>query len=181
MDERGNPLIVHNSGAVYNGDESGYTRFDTDRYEYVVDLAEEVPHAVVFFQWKHQKEELVKEAEKRGLSYAVYDGEVSDKERAAITDDFQKGAYRMIFAHPKSAAHGLTWVRGTRTIWASPSSNLEWYKQGLRRIYRIGQTQRTETITVVAEGTWDEAEWERLTGKAVRSDEFTARLKALIL
>ena len=87
----------------------------------------------------------------------------------------------MIFAHPKSAAHGLTWVRGTRTIWASPTDNLEWYKQGLRRIYRIGQTQRTETITVVAKGTYDEPAYERLTGKAVRSDEFTARLKALIL
>jgi len=174
-------LLQIASGAVYNSDEEGYTRFDTDRYEYVVDLAEEVPHAVVFFQWKHQKEELVKEAKKRGLSYAVYDGEVSDKERAAITDDFQKGAYRMIFAHPKSAAHGLTWVRGTRTIWASPTDNLEWYKQGLRRIYRIGQTQRTETITVVAEGTYDEIAYERLTGKAIRSDEFTSRLKALIL
>lgn len=174
-------LLQIASGAVYNSDEEGYTRFDTDRYEYVIELAEEVPHAVVFFQWKHQKEELVKEAKKRGLSYAVYDGEVSDKERAAITDDFQKGAYRMIFAHPKSAAHGLTWVRGTRTIWASPTDNLEWYKQGLRRIYRIGQTQRTETITVVAEGTYDEIAYERLTGKAIRSDEFTSRLKALIL
>jgi SNF2 family DNA or RNA helicase len=174
-------LLQIASGAVYNSEETGYSRFDTDRYEYVLDLVEECEHSVVFFQWEHQKAELVKEAERRGVSFAVYDGKTSDKERKEITEHYQKGAYRVIFAHPKSAAHGLTWVRGTRTIWASPTDNLEWYKQGLRRIYRIGQTKRTETITVVARGTYDEIAYERLTGKALRSDEFTAMLKKYIL
>lgn len=174
-------LLQIASGAVYNSEESGYTRFETDRYELVLDLVQECSHSVVFFQWAHQRDELVKEAEKRGLNYAVYDGHTSDKERKAITDDFQKGAYDCIFAHPKSAAHGLTWVKGTRTIWASPTDNLDWFTQGLKRIYRIGQTQKTETITIIAAGTYDELAYERLTGKALRSDEFTQRLKEFLL
>ena len=174
-------LLQIASGAVYNSEETGYTRFDTERYETVLDLVQECQHSVVFFQWAHQRDELVKEATKRGLNFAVFDGKTTDKERAAITENFQKGAYACIFAHPKSAAHGLTWVKGTRTIWASPTDNLEWYAQGLKRIYRIGQTQKTETITVVASNTYDELAWERLTGKTVRSNEFTAKLKEYLL
>lgn len=174
-------LLQIASGAVYNSEESGYTRFDTDRYELVLDLVQECAHSVVFFQWSHQRDELVKEAEKRGLNFAVFDGKTSDKERASITENFQKGAYDCIFAHPKSAAHGLTWVKGTRTIWASPVDNLEWYAQGLKRIYRIGQKEKTETITIVAADTYDEIAWERLTGKVIRSNEFTTRLKEYLL
>jgi len=174
-------LLQIASGAVYNSEESGYTRFDTDRYELVLDLVQECAHSVVFFQWAHQRDELVKEADKRGLNFAVYDGKTNDKERAAITADFQKGAYDCIFAHPKSAAHGLTWVKGTRTIWASPTDNYDWFNQGLKRIYRIGQTQKTETITVIAANTYDEIAYERLTGKALRSDEFTQRLKEFLI
>lgn len=174
-------LLQMASGAVYNSDESGYTTLSTDRYELVMDLVDEAAHSVVFFQWQHQKEELIKEAVKRGMSFAVFDGSTPDKDRADITANYQKGAYRVIFAHPKSAAHALTWTRGTRTIWASPTDNLEFYRQGLKRIYRIGQTQKTETITVVAKGTYDEVAFERLTGKALRSDEFTTRLKEYLV
>lgn len=173
-------LLQIASGAIYDGSEERYTKFDTDRYEYVMDLAQEARHSVVFFQWVHQRDELIKECERRGMRYAVYDGAVPLKERNIITEKYQAGHLDTILAHPKSAAHGLTWVKGTRTIWASPTDNLEWYKQGLRRIYRIGQTQRTETITVVAEGTYDEIAWERLGGKAVRSDEFSDQLRALL-
>lgn len=173
-------LLQIASGAIYNSDEAGYSRFDTGRYEFVLDLVCECAHSIVFFQWQHQRDELCKEAEKRGVRYAVFDGSTSDKERAQITERYQKGGLDTIFAHPKSAAHGLTWTRGTRTIWASPTDNLEWYVQGLKRIYRIGQTEKTETITVVARGTYDEIAYERLTGKALRSDEFTAMLKKYI-
>lgn len=173
-------LLQLASGAVYNSDESGYTKVDTERYEFVLDLVQECAHSVVFFQWKHQRDELCAEAAKRGITFAVYDGSSSARERVEITRDFQAGAYTVIFAHPKSAAHGLTWVKGTRTIWASPTDNLEWYRQGLKRIYRIGQTQKTETITVIARDTYDGLAFERLTGKAERSDEFTSTLKAYL-
>lgn len=173
-------LLQIASGAVYNNGETSYTTFDTGRYELVQDLAQEVPHSVVFFQWNHQREELVAEARKRGIRYAIYDGSVNDKERAAVTKAFQAGELDQILAHPKSAAHGLTWVKGTRTIWASPTDNLEWFKQGMRRIYRIGQTQKTETITVLAKNTYDEIAYERLSGKKVRTDDFSNKLRSLL-
>lgn len=173
-------LLQIASGAVYNNEDTKYTRFDTERYELVLDLVQECAHSVVFFQWSHQRDELVREAKARKVRYAVYDGSTSDKDRAAITADYQKGAYDVIFAHPKSAAHGLTWVKGTRTIWASPTDNAEWFAQGNRRINRIGQKNKTETITVLARGTYDEIAYERLTGKMIRIDEFSTRLRELL-
>lgn len=148
-------LLQIASGAVYSDDDS-YVLLDSSRYQFVLDLVEERDHSIVFFHWEHQKHELVKEAEKRGISYAVFDGSTSGKSRPDIIRRYQAGEYRVLFAHPRTAGHGLTLTRGTATIWASPTYNLEHFLQGLKRIHRIGQTLKTETIVVVAEGTIDE-------------------------
>jgi len=163
----GEPFIVHNSGAVYDGMGS-YQVVDNARYEMVLDLVEQRKHSLVFFLWTHQRDALIKEAERRGISFAVIDGHTSDKERADIVAAYQEGAYRTIFAHPKSAAHGLTLTRGTATIWASPTYDLEIFKQGSSRQHRIGQTEKTETIVVLAKGTLEEKVWDMLNAKDKR-------------
>ena len=76
--------------------------------------------------------------------------------RSLIVEAYQNGRYQVLLAHPQSTAHGLTLTRGTTTIWASPTLNLEFWLQGNRRIYRAGQTQKTETIVIVAKDTIEE-------------------------
>lgn len=155
------------SGAVY--DENGeYVLVDTSRYELIADLVEQRPHSLVFFQWAHQRDELIKEFEKRGLTYAVVDGDTSDRARNEFVDYFQKGFYRVGLLHPKSAAHGLTLTRATSSIWASPTVNAEWWVQANRRAYRAGQTKRTETIVIVADSTVDEKVFASCMGKDMR-------------
>jgi SNF2 family DNA or RNA helicase len=170
-------LLQIASGAVYEDSET-YHLIDTARYEMVLDLAEERRHCVVFFLWKHQKDFLLSEAKKRGISHCLIDGTVTDRDRMQAVDYFQKGLYRIVFAHPQSAAHGLTLTRGTATIWASPTYNLEHYQQGLKRIHRAGQTQRTETITVVAQNTIEERVQDALLNKRVRMDDLMKQLEA---
>lgn len=121
----------------------------------VMDLVEERQHSLVFFLWKHQRDALVKEAEKRGVSYCVLDGETHETERADMVARYQAGMYQVMFAHPKSAAHGLTLTKGTTTIWSSPTPDLEVFEQGSKRQHRIGQKNKTETITIIAPGTAD--------------------------
>ncbi len=152
-------LLQIASGAVYNGDGT-YSLVDTSRYELIMDMVEERKHSIVFFNWEHQRNELIAEAQRRDISFAVYDGSTPDKARADIVRHYQAGKYRVLFAHPQSAGHGLTLVKGTTTIFASPTYNLEHFLQGLKRIHRIGQTEKTETIVVVARGTADEKVWE---------------------
>lgn len=169
-------LLQIASGAVYD-DNSSYSLIASQRYELILDLVEEREHSIVFFNWAHQREELIKEAEKRGISFAVYDGTTNDKNRTAIVKDYQAGEYRVLFAHPQSAGHGLTLTKGTASIWASPTYNLEHFLQGLKRVHRIGQTQKTETIVIVAEGTIDEAVWQALQDKNVKLVELLEGLK----
>lgn len=159
-----NKLLQLASGAVYSSTDK-YSVVDTDRYELVMDLAEARDHSIVFFNWSHQRDQLVEIAKSRGMSYGVYDGSTSDSARSKLVDQYQAGVLRVLFAHPASAGHGLTLTRGTATIWASPTINLEHYLQGLKRIHRIGQRQRTENIVVVAEDTLEPEVFRRLMEK----------------
>lgn len=152
------------SGAVYK-DDGTYSLIDDGRYELVMDLIEARDQCVVGFLWRHQREELVKAAEKRGVKYAVIDGTVGDRERREAVNDFQNHRIKVIFAHPQSAGHGLTLTAGTTTIWASPTYNSEHYKQFNARINRAGQDKRTETILLCGRDTIDEKVYDRLGGK----------------
>lgn len=160
-------LLQISSGAVY--EHTGkYHLVDTGRYELVMDLVEERKHSLVFFLWEHQRDQLVAEAKKRKIKYALYDTDASDKVRADMIRDYQNGMYQVLLAHPMSAAHGLTLTRGTATIWPSPTYNLEWFTQGNKRIVRNGQTEKTETIVILAPDTLEEKVYAKLTEKNAR-------------
>jgi hypothetical protein len=160
-------LLQVASGAVYSAP-GVYQVVDTGRYEMILDLIEQRKHSLCFFLWKHQRDLLIKEAEKRGITFCVFDGSVSDKEREQMVTDYQAGAFQVMFAHPKSAAHGLTLTTGTATIWSSPTYDLEIFKQGSKRQHRMGQTQKTETIVVVADNTIEQKVYDAMLSKDAR-------------
>lgn len=160
-------LLQIASGAVY--DEDGkFVVVDTQRYEIIADLIEERKQTVVFFQWDHQRDCLIQELKKRGLTFAVIDGSVRAKDRTEIVDNFQKGFYRAALLHPKSAGHGLTLTRAKTAIWASPTINAEWWQQCNHRIYRAGQDERTETIVMLAKDTRDGLVYSRCLDKDLK-------------
>ena len=163
-----NKLLQIASGATYTGDVNKYAVVDPSRYEMIADLVEARQHSVVFFHWRHQRDLLMEEFTKRGITFAVIDGSVKEQDRMEAVKDYQNGFYRVMLAHPASAAHGLTLTRGTTTIWASPTYNLEHWLQGNRRTYRAGQTQRTETISILAKGTIEELVYQRLADKNMK-------------
>lgn len=143
------------SGAVYD-DFGNHKILDDQRSELVLDLIAEREQCVVAFNWRHQRVGLETAAKKRGFEYAVIDGTVGDRKRIEAVEAFQRGDLRALFAHPQSAGHGLTLTAGTTTIWTSPTYNAEHYKQFNHRIYRAGQTRKTETIHITARDTIDE-------------------------
>ena len=124
--------------------------------EIVIDLVEARKTCLVFFFWQHQRDQLVKAADARGLKFCVIDGDTSDADRAEYVRRYQAGFYKVMFAHPVTTAHGVTLTAGTTTIWASPTSNLEWWKQGNARQRRIGQKAKTEVIALIAEDSAEE-------------------------
>lgn len=143
-------LLQAISGVVYDKDKEVLT-LDNSRTNLVLDLAEEVPHAIVAFNWHHQVDQLTKLATHRHLNFAILDGNTHNK--ADVIERFQNGEYRILFAHPQSASHGLTLTKATRTIWASPCQSPELFSQMNDRIYRAGQTKKTEILLIAAEDT----------------------------
>lgn len=165
-------LLQATSGAVYN-DDGNYSPIATDRYELVLDLAEARSHTIIFYLWDHQRDELIKEATARKMPFAVWNPDLPE-----IADQFQEGKFKVLFAHPKSAAHGLTLTRGVATIWPSPTYDLTFYLQGLKRIHRIGQKEKTETIVVVAKDTIDEKVWAALEAKRLNMSSLLTEMEA---
>jgi len=149
------------SGAVYAGEGVAET-FSTDRYRLVLDLVEARPASLVAFLWRHQRDALVREAKKRGITHAVLDGSVPARMRADIVRRFQDGQLQALLAHPATAAHGLTLTRGVATIWCSPPGSTERFIQLNHRLHRAGQTSRVEIIRVVARQTLEERAYAQL-------------------
>lgn len=166
-----NKLLQIASGAVYTGDES-YEFIDDGRYEFVLDIVAKRKHSVVFFNWKHQRDGLVKYAKARGIEFEVIDGSVSDKRREEIRKAYQQGFFQTLLLHPETGAHGLTLTKGTATVWSSPVYRADFLKQGLHRIYRGGQTLPTETIMTEARGTCERKVYERVGTKSGRMSNF---------
>ncbi|RKY93515.1 MAG: hypothetical protein DRQ01_04590 [Ignavibacteriae bacterium] len=162
-----NKLLQLASGAVYTS-EGVYEVVDDARYELITDLIECRQHSICFYNWKHQKDQLIKFFEKRGIEYAVMDGTVPIKRREAIIKSYQAGFFQTLLLHPQTGAHGLTLTKGTATIWSSPIYQADFLKQGFHRIVRGGQTKKTETLLIKAMGTVEEAVYNRLNQKTAR-------------
>ena len=161
------------SGAVYNG-EGKVVKVHPHRYQLVIDLIAAREQCVVAFNYRHEREQLCEMADKAGFSYGVIDGSVAPSQRHELVDKFQAGELKVIFAHPQSAGHGLTLTKGTSTIWASPTYNAEHYIQFNARIYRKGQTRKTETICICANDTKEAEVYEKLDGKIQRMTDLLA-------
>jgi SNF2 family DNA or RNA helicase len=166
------------TGAVYTEDGVA-TGIHEERYDLVMQLVSERKHSLVAFNWRHEREHLTKLAESIGIEYGVIDGETPANKRKDIVDRMQAGQLQVVFAHPQSAGHGLTLTKATTVIWSSPTYNAEHYQQFNRRIYRAGQTQKTEIIHIAADGTWETDVYTKLEGKLGRMEELLLILNQL--
>ena len=157
------------SGGVYD-EEQNVQYFHQERYDLVMDLVDVRKHSLVAFNWKHERDALIKIAEKKKISYELIDGSVPAEKRKDIVARFQAGQIQVLFAHPQSAGHGLTLTKATTCIWCSPTYNAEHFQQFNRRIHRSGQTKKTETILITARDTWEESVYDKLNGKLGRME-----------
>jgi superfamily II DNA or RNA helicase len=166
------------TGAVY--DEHGVTQnIHTERYDLVMQLVQERAHSLVAFNWKHEQRCMVEIADKLKIKHATIDGDTPASKRKEVVDRLQAGQLQVVFCHPQSAGHGLTMTKAKTVIWASPTYNAEHYQQFNRRIYRVGQTDKTEIIQIAARDTWEPDVYQKLAGKVERMDELLGILNKL--
>lgn len=166
------------SGAVYDESEN-YQLVDTDRYELVLDLVEQRRASLVAFNWRHQRDEIARLANARGLNFAIIDGDTANIDRVRIVDAFQRGELQFILGHPRTMAHGITLTYGVATIWPSPTDNAEHFIQMNRRVYRNGQDSPTETILISAAGTIEPGVYDHLQGKITNQQNLLSIIELL--
>jgi Lhr-like helicase len=166
------------TGAIY--DEHGNAEgIHSERYDLVMQLVSQRSHSLVAFNWRHERERMAELADKLNISHATIDGSVPAHKRKEIVDRLQAGQLQVVFCHPQSAGHGLTMTKAKTVIWASPTYNAEHYQQFNRRIYRAGQTDKTEVIQIAARDTWEPDVYQKLEGKLGKMDELLMILKDL--
>lgn len=173
-------LLQIASGAVY--DAAGkYHIIDRGRYETLIEMASQRKHPLMMFFWQHQRDLLVEEAEKAGMTFCVFDGNTNDFERNKMVQDYQAGKFDLMLGHPQTVAHGLTLTRGTSVIWPGPTYNLEWWLQANKRQARIGQKEKTEVVTLVAPNTIEEKVYAMCMGKEGRMDNLLELFESVYL
>lgn len=86
-----------------------------------------------------------------GIVRGSSDGGPSDKERNQTLSDFMaKEKPRVLIAHPRTMAHGLTLTQASTVIWFGPIDSTELYLQANKRIDRPGQTKATTIVQLTS-------------------------------
>jgi hypothetical protein len=89
---------------------------------------------------------LVDHCERDKIPYRVVLGDTSKDDRRAAFDDLQANKYKVLIAHPRTIAHGLTLTTSNTILWWTPIYSHEIYEQFCGRITRPGQTKNTYII-----------------------------------
>lgn len=94
---------------------------------------------------------------------------------------WNNGEYKLLLAHPKSAAYGLNMQYGGHNIaWMMPPWSTSWYVQGNARLPRMGQTKAVIVQKYIIEGTLDEDALRRLDLRISGQEKIMQALKARI-
>ncbi len=146
-------LLQITSGWVYT-DKQGVVALDNkprmDKLKEILDQAD--GKVIVFAEFVHAAEGIYNELAQgslfpgesyAGTEIAMVSGKVGKAERDRIFGDFQNKTYpKVIVAHPKCMAHGLTLTAANIIVWFTPTTSLEIYEQACARISRPGQTKK---------------------------------------
>lgn len=152
----------------------------SQRYTSFTELLDEIgDKVIVFCPLRGVQDWLENTLTADGYDVASVHGDVSRTERNQIFSDFQHtDSIRVLLAHPKVAAHGLTLTRAKDVIWYAPVYSLEQYEQANARIRRLSTEGKTTVWHIYA--TPFEAElYRRLRSKQKVLGEFLNLVKGV--
>jgi SNF2 family DNA or RNA helicase len=138
-------LLQIGSGFVYTKDK-GIVDLDPkprlDELMAVIDQS--VGKVIVFVDFIHAVKHVRDVLRANRYAPALVTGETNKGERDRIFGAFQNEEKpRILVAHPKCMAHGLTLTAASTIVWYTPTTSLETYEQACARITRPGQTQKS--------------------------------------
>jgi len=138
-------------GVVYDNDGVARVSAATPRLQALYEIIEECERKVILWvPFKSVLYHLVANLQHKYYpEFAIgVSGDTTDNQRREIFSAFQddRNPLRVLVAHPKTAAHGLTLVAANTSIWYSPFFSAELYMQANERINRPGQRHEMSVI-----------------------------------
>jgi SNF2 family DNA or RNA helicase len=135
-------------GWVYTTNRGVVPLDNNERIEALIDCVESTDRKVlVFSPFKHCLDGIGKALAKEKIEYATVSGDTPAGVRADIFNAFQNTTkYRVLNAHPKCLAHGLTLTAADTIVWFGPTLSLDTFDQANARIHRVGQQHKQQVI-----------------------------------
>lgn len=157
-------------GVAYDGS-GGHVNVDAKhRLELVEEVCEEAANKVIVFVPFTAALNMVADHLRQRWSVEVVNGATSPNERKRIFDNFQLADDpRIIVAHPKTTAHGLTLTQADTTVWYAPIFSLEIFEQANNRMNRPGQ-RNSMTVVMIEATPIEAAVYSALSGKGRMQD-----------
>ena len=168
-------LLQLANGALYDDDHVAHEVHGC-KIEAFMELVESLQGkpALVFYNFKHDKDRIKKALAKSGLRVRGLKGPQDE-------DDWNAHGVDILLAHPASAAYGLNLQQGgNHVIWFGLNWNYELYSQANRRLHRQGQEEKVIVHHLVCQGTRDEDVMAALERKEGAQEWVMQSLKARI-
>jgi SNF2 family DNA or RNA helicase len=143
--------------------------FSTHKFDLLDELLQENQHAPTIVAYTYQEE--LAELKRR------YPKALTLDDHNAI-ERWNSGKVELLFAHPKSAGHGLNLQHGgSRIVFLSLPWSLELFEQTVGRLHRSGQKHDVWCYILMTNKTVDERIWAGLHDKRALSDIAIEELK----
>ena len=171
-------LLQLSNGAVYDEDQNWHEihhcKLDA-LAELVEALRERGKSALVFYQFRHDRDRILKMLNETPRILAA------ELEGPGDIEAWNAGEYDVLLAHPASTAYGLNLqAGGSHVIWFGLTWNYEQYVQANARLHRQGQADTVIVHHLVSQGTRDEDVIRALGRKDKSQQEVLESLKARI-
>lgn len=141
-------LLQISCGWVYT-ENKGIVKLDNvDRINETADIIDNsLGKVIVFANFRHAAEGLHQRLLGKKVDCSLIHGGTTKNIRDQIFTAFQHSKLpRVIVAHPRCMAHGLTLTSANTIVWFTPTTSLETYEQANARITRPGQDKKSLII-----------------------------------
>lgn len=139
------------NGAIYDENKTAVEVHDC-KIDAFLELIEQLngQHALVFYNFQHDRDRLLKALTDTGLRVRVYS-------QAKDEVDWNNGEIDVLLAHPASCGYGLNLqLGGHHAIWFGLTWSLEQYEQANKRLHRQGQDHPVVIHHLIVRGGMDE-------------------------
>jgi SNF2 family DNA or RNA helicase len=118
--------------------------------------------------WANFRHEIKRIVSALGKDAVALHGET--KNRDAVIASFKSGGIKYLVAHPRTAAHGITWINCSLQVFYSLDYSWELYEQAKGRIHRAGQTKPCTYVHIISRDTIDNDIFKTLKNKGGVND-----------